>query len=143
LLLRLCPAPCCRGVQARLFEKARLCYKGDIRRVTDYDRRSFICSNLTEIADVTREIEEELGPILRSKNRFARANRTAASTAGYRDCQLLVRAKGTDALLEIQLHLATLYDIKSKVAEAVDSEFRTGHERYIEYRALKEKAMLL
>ena len=48
--------------------------------------------------------------------------------------------KGTKLLMELQLHHRKIYDLKTKVAEARDASGKTGHQRYIEFRTIKEKA---
>ena len=57
--------------------------------------------------------------------------------------QLLIEMPGSGALLEVQLHLKEMYQLKSEVAEPYGKDFRTGHERCIEFRTIKEKALLL
>jgi len=128
---------------SRIFEKAKV-YKGDIRRVTDYFRRSLVCSSFA-VMQAALEIlaEHELFTIIRIKNRFSMVNDTAKDTAGYRDCQLLVSVGPEKVLLEVQLHLAPIFALKSDVSEDIGIDGTTGHERYIKFRTLKEKADML
>ena len=89
-----------------------------------------------------KEIDMQL-EIVRIKNRFDKENKTAKDTGGYRDVQLLVKIKGTDLLLEVQLHIKGIHDLKTKVATSKDADGQTGHERYIAFRNMKEAAELL
>lgn len=82
-------------------------------------------------------------PIVRIKNRFARANKTAKESGGYRDLQLVAKIIGTSLLIEIQLHLKAFYQLKSEVGTSVDAGGQTGHERYIEFRGIKEQVRLV
>ena len=65
---------------------------------------------------------------------------TGKSTAGYRDCQLLVYVKGTKLLMELQLHHRRIFDLKTKVAGTKDASGENGHQRYVRFRTIKEKA---
>merc|ERR1711918_119398 len=67
-------------------------------------------------------------------------NKTAKKTAGYRDLQILVRVPPLGLFLEVQLHLEAIHNLKVSVASKRDGSGRTGHERYVEFRTLKEKA---
>ena len=126
----------------RLFQKGSRCYGGDLSRVTDYKRKALIAESFGSIEAAIKEINMQL-EVIRIKNRFDKANKNATATGGYRDVQLLVRIKGTDLLLEVQLHIREIYDLKTRVATTKDAEGRTGHERYIEFRNIKEAAELL
>ena len=75
--------------------------------------------------------------VVRCKNRFDKKNKDAKDSGGYRDTQLLVFVKDTLLLLEIQIHLKQFHDAKVKVA-ANEIGGKTGHERYFEFRILKE-----
>lgn len=129
----------------RLYEKADTCYakRGGVQRVTDYERRSGKCPSFKEMISATNEIRLAGFETVRIKNRFSKKNKTAKESAGYRDLQLVVKVKGTELLLEIQLHLECMYKLKSEVAEGTDTNGETGHERYIQFRQLKEGAELL
>ena len=123
----------------RLFEKARLSYGGDLERVTDYVRLSIVCTTFEQLKKVLLAINLDF-IIIRIKNRFAKANEVAKDTGAYRDCQLNLLIPGTKLVIEVQLHLDVIYELKSKVAGARDADGRTGHDRYIEFRLLKETA---
>ena len=126
----------------RIFEKANLSYSGNLRRVTDYKRVTFICETFNTLSATLRVIDGKF-EIVRVKNRFSKKNRTAKETGGYRDCQILVRLLPSGLLLEVQLHLLAIHDLKTKIGTSENESGRTGHERYIEFRTLKEKADLL
>jgi hypothetical protein len=122
----------------RLFEKARLSYKKNLRRVTDYERRSFVCNTFSAALEVFNRLASSVN-IIRIKNRFSKTNVNAKDSGGYRDLQLVVRLdNGT--LVEIQLHLKIFHDLKTQVAGQENSEGQTGHDRYKTFRQLKEQA---
>lgn len=49
----------------RIFEKARLAYQGHLNRVTDYERRSFVCADFAEMARVIEMFPADLEVSLR------------------------------------------------------------------------------
>merc|ERR1712167_60891 len=117
-------------------------YNNNLRRVTDYKRVTFVCETFSTISSALRLLDEK-HEIVRIKNRFSRDNRTAKETAGYRDLQIVVRHFPSRLLVEVQLHLSEIHKLKSEVSESSDGTGRTGHERYIEFRTIKEKAVKL
>jgi hypothetical protein len=121
----------------RLFEKAEKAYRGDLRKVTDFERCSFICDNFGDVLIVFNELFLILD-VVRIKNRFARSNKTAKESGGYRDLQLVAMLQ-SGLLLEVQIHLEAFYKLKTEVAGDVDGG-QSGHERYIDFRQLKEEA---
>lgn len=53
----------------------------------------------------------------------------------------MVYVKGTSKLLlELQLHLEPIYHLKTEVGANTDGTGKTGHERYVAFRTLKERA---
>ena len=84
--------------------------------------------------------ETNLFNIVRIKNRFARKNKEARETAGYRDLQVVARIPPEGVLLELQFHLEAIYDLKSKVADSQGENGQTGHERYVLFRQIIEEA---
>lgn len=122
--------------KSRLFEKARLSYGKNLGRITDYVRFSIICIEVEDMEKAAEMINEKFN-IFRVKNRFAGSNDKA--TAGYRDCQFVAHAIGTKLVIELQLHLSCIYAIKSSVANFKDASGRTGHDRYIDFRQIKEE----
>ena len=123
--------------RARVLEKARLCYGGDIQRITDFERRTIICKSLGEIESMVREMNGAM-TFIRVKNRFANENRTAKETGGYRDFQVLGYIPGSLFVVEFQFHLETLHDVKSKAEGMKDADGKDGHDRYVEFRTIKE-----
>ena len=123
----------------RWIEKARIAYGNELRRVTDVERRSIVCVNFDDLLVALKLIDEEF-IIIRIKNRFELGNAAAKDTAAYRDCQLLCYAKGTKMMFEVQLHLDCIYELKSEIALKKGPDGRTGHQRYTEFRLLKETA---
>jgi hypothetical protein len=120
----------------RILEKARIAYKGNLARVTDFERRSIICQEFPDLISALHGIDSEF-VVIRVRNRFAKENTGAKDTAGYRDCQLLCMVNGSDLIFEVQLHLQCIFEIKEKVANSEDAGL-TGHERYIQWRGLME-----
>lgn len=123
----------------RWIEKARIAYGNELRRVTDVERRSVVCVNFDDMLLALRLIDEEF-IIIRIKNRFELENAAAKDTAAYRDCQMLCYAKGTELIFEIQLHLECIFQLKSEIALKMGADGRSGHDKYIEFRLLKEIA---
>jgi hypothetical protein len=125
--------------QERLFEKARISYKGNLARVTDFERRSIVCLEFPHLLKALQELDSEF-VVIRVKNRFSSPHSGAKKTAGYRDCQLTCKAKGSDLMFEVQLHLQCIYDVKEQVSNSENAAGRTGHDRYIEFRLIMEVA---
>jgi hypothetical protein len=72
-----------RKKNERLFEKARISYNGSLRRVTDYERRSFVCDTFQQMAHLIEDLPPNL-VVKRLKNRFDVANKTAKESGSYR-----------------------------------------------------------
>ena len=122
----------------RLFQKARLSYKGNVRRITDFERCSFVCVDFPTMIVIFNALTKVVKKV-RIKNRFSKNNKEGTESGGYRDLQTVVLLQG-DLLLEIQIHLALFYKLKTEVAGDTDARGQTGHQRYIQFRQLKEKA---
>jgi hypothetical protein len=106
--------------------------------VTDYERRSFVCTSFGGLLEVLKRLPKSV-TIIHIKNRFAKCNVDAKDSGGYRDLQVVVRLD-SGVLVELQLHLTIFHDLKTKVAGQENSEGQTGHVRYIAFRQLKELA---
>ena len=122
----------------RCFEKASLAYEDDLSRLKDLRRASIICPTVGDIVMLCRE----LGPgmqLLRVKNRFDRLYQAAEQSAGYRDLQFNVRIPGNELVWELQVHLAAIEALKSKMRDTEDKNGRTGHQRYVAFRQIKER----
>ena len=119
----------------RCNEKTDLAYDGDLSRLKDLRRASILCPTISSITEVLRLLSATAGfEILRVKNRFSR-NYDGMESAGYRDVQLNVRAKGTALVWELQLHLAAIEKLKS----SLDENGGKGHENYKLYRMQMER----
>jgi len=123
----------------RLFQKARLSYGGNVRRITDFERCSFVCVDFQAMVLLFNAVTKEVA-VVRIKNRFSKKNREATESGGYRDLQMVVRLEG-GLLLEVQIHLEAFHDLKTQVAGNTDSDGQNGHQRYIQFRQLKERAV--
>lgn len=126
----------------RVIEKAKLSYNMDYSFVKDYFRFSIECNTVTNVLAGLQYListDCELIP-LRIKNRFDPMFDAAVHSANYRDLQIISRIPGTSGLcVEVQLHLQSMYAIKSDVVNDIDSNGKTGHARYIEHRERKER----
>ena len=123
----------------RLFEKAELSYGNNLQRVTDYERRALEFAAFNEMTKALQMIFRDLD-VIRIKNRFEKGNEAAKRTGAYRDVQLTCYVKGTKLLIEVQLHLTCILEVKSKVAASKGADGSSGHDRYISFRLLKEEA---
>lgn len=122
----------CRGPSKRpkhMLDKAALRYRGEIRRVTDVERFAIVCVDLDQMAHALREVNSAL-TIVRIKNRFKKRLNTAALSAGYRDCQVLVSPPGSQALVEIQFQLGVVNAVRESAGEP-------GKKRYAAFRTAK------
>ena len=94
-----------------------------------------MCPTIATIVEVLRALSTLDGfEILRVKNRFAR-DYDGFDSAGYRDVQLNVRARGTELVWELQLHLEAIDKLKS----SLDENGGKGHENYKLYRMQLER----
>ena len=119
----------------RCNEKAILAYGGDLSRLKDLRRASILCPKIASITEVLSLLSNTEGfDILRVKNRFSRKY-DGTESAGYRDVQLNVRAKGTALVWELQLHLEAIEKLKS----SLDENGGKGHENYKLYRMQMER----
>lgn len=60
----------------------------------------------------------------------------ARSSCGYRDAQLNLSPAGSQLIFELQLHHRLILAIKTGLMP--DTEGKSGHQRYVEYREIKE-----
>lgn len=123
----------------RLVQKARLSYNENLKLVTDFERRALEFAAFHGMTEALKMIFRDF-IVIRIKNRFDKENTAAKRTGAYRDIQVVCYVKGTKLLFELQLHLTCIYEVKSSVAATKDANNKTGHERYIEFRELKEEA---
>ena len=114
-----------------VLDKAALRYDGEIRRVTDVERFAVVCIDLEQMSHALREANSAL-TIVRIKNRFRKRLNTAALSAGYRDCQVLVSPPGSQALVEIQFQLGVVNAVRESAGEP-------GRKRYEAFRTDKAR----
>ena len=80
-----------------------------------FERRSLVCANLNVMLAVLIILAMVMS-IVRMKNRFAKINRTAKESGGYRDIRVLIRLLRSGQLVEVvQLHLQSFYGVKMRV----------------------------
>ena len=117
----------------RCYEKARLCYNGDLSRLSDLRRASVLCPTVAALLELLRALSVTAGiEILRVKNRFSRDYDATSESGGYRDLQLNVRVGGTGLIWELQLHLEVIEELKKSTGTS-------GHARYVIFRAMLER----
>ena len=80
--------------------------------------------------------------IVRAKNRFHRKFNAANECAGYRDLQFNVLVDGTELIWELQVHLEEIEIMKTKLTAETDETGRTGHQRYVAFRAIRERLLM-
>lgn len=124
----------------RVMSKARTAYDNDVSRLTDMERLALIFGDFNDMQTALQKIMSAYR-LIRIKNRFAKANANAKDTAAYRDCQLLLQVPGSELQIEVQLHINVIHTLKDEVATKLGLDGRTGHDRYIEFRNLKEAAV--
>ena len=128
----------------RVFEKSALAYDGDFSYVKDFRRASIICETMSEMVHLVDVLSNTEGiEILRVKNRFDRKYVAKELSAGYRDLQMNIRARGTMLVWELQLHLAAIELLKTSMTNEKDENGRTGHGRYVAYREIMERVKKL
>ena len=66
--------------------------------------------------------------------RFDRSYNVSGSA--YRDVQLLVQLPGHEVIAELQLHLRSYFNVKSRLLDGLG---RTGHDRYAQARQFLER----
>jgi len=129
-----------RKSDERIFEKARVSYANDLQRITDFQRGTIVCSSFELVSAAFETLCRDIH-VVKVKNRFATANQTAKDSGGYRDLQLVLMVGPPGLLLEVQVHLAQFHALKMRVAQEEDPlTGATGHERYVQFRTLKELA---
>jgi hypothetical protein len=125
--------------EQRILEKALL-RENRFNEIRDYARGCFIVDDLGDIARILSRIETGTEyRIARTKNRFA-IEYDAHESSGYRDFQLLAEING-GYLVEIQIIPRQMYNIKSKLGQAVErvgNASISGHGAYKEYRSIRE-----
>ncbi|MFN3201564.1 MAG: RelA/SpoT domain-containing protein [Bradymonadia bacterium] len=114
----------------RAEEKLAADYGGDVSRLTDLARTSIIYEN---IQDVYRGLEQIQGQfeITKLKDRFSNP-----TDQGYRDILLNVRMSNGH-VVEIQLHMRQIIEVKGGVGHKIYEEIRT-----IQARAVAERRAL-
>ena len=63
----------------------------------------------------------------------------AEQSCGYRDLQFNIQVPGTGLVWELQVHLAAIEGLKTKIQDEADATGRTGHMRYVAFRQIKER----
>jgi len=122
----------------RCMEKAELSYQDNFARLKDLRRASIVCATVDEICLLIPALQSRL-TLLRVKNRFRRDFDANNESAGYRDLQFNVQVPGTKLIRELQVHLADIEEFKTKNRDVADASGRTGHNRYVAFRAIKER----
>eukprot|EP00039_Didymoeca_costata_P029144 m.23422 g.23422 ORF g.23422 m.23422 type:complete len:578 (-) comp7498_c0_seq1:60-1793(-) len=118
----------------RTIEKIKRLYFGDVTLISDVVRGCVICTSLSAVACILREIHDDPGVVIcRGKNRFTKGS--ARETGGYRDIQLNLRfvnipedivasacnfsKESLEAyVVELQIHLEDIYNLKTNFEKA-------------------------
>jgi hypothetical protein len=122
----------------RCLEKASLAYADDYSRLKDLRRASIVCPSMAGVVLLCQDLAASNLQLLRVKNRFDRKYQ-AEQSAGYRDLQFNVQVPGTGLVWELQVHLAAIEALKTKIRDEADASGRTGHMRYVAFRQIKER----
>ena len=122
----------------RSLEKARLAYNNDFTRLKDLRRASIVGPSMAGVVLLCQDLAVSNLQLLRVKNRFDRKYQ-AEQSAGYRDLQFNVQVPGTGLVWELQVHLAAIEALKTKIRDEADATGRTGHMRYVAFRQIKER----
>jgi hypothetical protein len=90
----------------RIKEKAKSDYDGELGRVSDIVRGSYIADNIDEFYNTFYALNKKYGDdIVKVKDTI-----TKGSASGYRDIKLII--KKDDFYTELQLHLRKMYQVK-------------------------------
>ena len=122
----------------RCLEKASLAYEDDYSLLKDLRRASIVCPSVAGIVLLCQDLAVSNLQLLRVKNRFDRKYQ-AEQSAGYRDLQFNIQVPGTGLVWELQVHLAAIEGLKTKIRDEADATGRTGHMRYVAFRQIKER----
>ena len=126
----------------RAMEKARLAYKGKYNLLKDLRRGSIVCPNIAMVCEVVECISNFSKSglrVVRIKNRFDRKYNANRDSAGYRDLQFNILVPNTKLIWELQVHLKDIEDLKTKLRDQEDATGRTGHQRYVAFRTIRER----
>ena len=111
--------------ERRIMEKAR---NGNYDAIHDLGRLSMIVHNFDSIHEVVQRVGDCPDfEIIRIKNRLDPDN-SAQDSAGYRDCQILVREPRGRWIVEVQIIPGAMYELKRSC----------GHAGYTKYRFILE-----
>lgn len=91
----------------RAKEKIALELNGQVERITDLARATIVADDIASLVSVYEALDRE-ARIVKVSNRFK-----SPVESGYRDLKLLVQLPKTHLIVEIQLHLKAIADVKS------------------------------
>ena len=128
----------------RAMEKARLAYGGRYDLLKDLRRASIACANIPAVRDIVEflaDFEKSGLQVIRVKNRFDRSYDVNRESAGYRDLQLILLVPDTGLIWELQVHLEDIEKLRTDLRDQIDSTGRTGHQRYIAFRSIRDRVI--
>ncbi|MGZ9897451.1 RelA/SpoT domain-containing protein [Shewanella gaetbuli] len=96
----------------RAAQKVMNKFDGDASRITDLARGSLVADNVADLMASYQKLTETT-EIIQVKNRFANPK-----ASGYRDLNVLVKLPQSQMIVEVQLHLHSIAEIKSGVDHA-------------------------
>ncbi|UJF21614.1 RelA/SpoT domain-containing protein [Shewanella sp. OMA3-2] len=91
----------------RALQKVTHKFEGDARLITDLARGSIVANNVDDLMASYKMLTEN-SEVVQIKNRFANPK-----ASGYRDLNMLVKLPQSQMIVEVQLHLQTIANIKS------------------------------
>ena len=109
-------------------------------RILDYGRAELILKDLTKLPQVVRLISQSPDfKIVRAKNRFS-PEWDSASSAGYRDYQIILKTAVDGWLVEVQIIAEEMHALKGRLGHANYEEYRFKLE-ILKYDAAKSTLM--
>ena len=103
----------------RAAQKVATKFGGDASQITDLARASLVADDIQSLMSAFEDLGQQ-AKVVQVKNRFAEPK-----ASGYRDLNLLVKLPQTGMIVEVQLHLKAISEIKNgeehQVYEAVQA----------------------
>lgn len=111
-------------------------YDNDVPRITDMEQLALIFGDFDDMQTALQKIMSAYR-LIRIKNWFVKANANANDTQRT----VILEVPGSELQFETQLHIDMIRTLKDEIATKPGPDGRTRHDRYIEFRNLKEAAV--
>ncbi|QBF82046.1 GTP pyrophosphokinase [Shewanella maritima] len=108
----------------RAEQKIATKFAGETAKITDLARASIVASDVSSLMSAYKQLEQH-AEIVQLKNRFANPK-----ASGYRDLNALVKLPNSQMIVEVQLHLNDIAEIKSGAE----------HDTYVQVQAIEANA---